>query len=351
MVVPPSLAYMAEAMKQRFNAEVVKEIAATLPIDRDRFVAECLEDFDALELTARGARVADVMHRHLDSDPATAVNQVSAAIGPPLGFGYFAHSSFIATYGLPAFEESMAAQHSLTQVFTSEFCIRPFIVSYPATMDRLREWTADPSEHVRRLVSEGTRPRLPWATRLPAFQADPTPVIELLDLLKDDPAEYVRRSVGNNLNDISRDSPEVALAVAERWGSGRGRLIRRGLRTLIKAGDARALSLLGYDQTTVTATAALPRALKIGAKLPLTIELAGNGPVLVDIRVHFVKANGTTSPKVFRGAEVDVVGVGRVRRTISFAHHSTRRPFPGPHRIEALINGTAHELGTVEVLA
>ena len=337
-------------MKNRFGSDVVERIARSLPVDTAAFVDECLEGFDQLELMARAGRVAEVMSRHLDPDPATAVEQVAASIGAPMEFGYLAHSAFIGAYGIDAFEESMAAMHKLTQVFTAEFCIRPFIVRYPRTMPRLRQWAGDPSEHVRRLVSEGTRPRLPWAARLPGFQADPAPVIDLLELLKDDSSTYVLRSVGNNLNDISRDHPEVALDVASRWLPGRGALVRRGLRTLIKAGDPGALALLGYQPGTVAATAELPTVLRIGDKLPLTITLHGDGPVLVDLRVHFVKANGTTSAKVFRGGEFAVDGRANLRRTISFAHHTTRRAYPGPHRIEAVVNGVPHELGVVELL-
>lgn len=342
-------------MKNRFGPDVVARIAdglaASVPhLDRPAFIAECLVGFDGLELMARADRVAEVMYRHLDPSPAAAVQQVAGAIGEPMEFGYLAHSAFIGNYGVEAFEESMAAMYALTQVFTAEFCIRPFIVRYPQTINRLRDWANDPSEHVRRLVSEGTRPRLPWAGRLPAFQADPAPVVELLELLKDDPSPYVLRSVGNNLNDISRDNPEIALDVAARWLPERGSLVRRGLRTLIKAGDPRALSLLGYESTSVRASAQLPRQVRIGQRMPLVITLRGTGPVLVDLRVHFVKANGAASPKVFRGGELDVAGEAQLRRTISFAHHTTRTAYPGQHLIEALVNGVPQELGVVEVV-
>lgn len=345
-----TLALVAAPLKDRFDSDVVLRIAADLPVDPDAFVAACLDGFDELGLMSRGDHVAAVMQRHLAPDPRIAVRQVAAGIGAPLGFGYLAHSAFIGTYGLPAYQESMDAQHALTQVFTAEFSIRAFIQRYPQTMEQLRTWVDDPSEHVRRLVSEGTRPRLPWATRLPAFQADPGPVVALLDLLKDDPSEYVRRSVGNNLNDISRDHPEVALDVAARWLPERSRLVRRGLRTLTKAGDPRALALLGYEATDVAVTATFPAQVRIGDKLPLTVVLSGRGKVLVDLRVHFVKANGSTSAKVFRGAEIDVEGRAQLRRTISFAQHSTRRHYPGSHRIEAVVNGEPVALGTVDIV-
>lgn len=336
---------MAEALKDKFSGQVVRQIAQTLPVDAGAFTAECLDGFDQLELMARGQRVAEVMRAHLDPDPAQAVDQVAASIGPDLGFGYLAHSSFIATAGLPAYEQSMAAQHRLTQAFTAEFSIRAFIEHYPQTLDRLRDWTSDPSEHVRRLVSEGTRPRLPWASRLVQFQADPEPVIELLDRLKDDESAYVRRSVGNNLNDISRDQPERALEVAAAWAPGRPALVRRGLRTLIKAADPRALAILGYDPAPVIARADLPATIPIGGVLPLVVTLTGRGKVLVDIRVHFPRPAGRSSVKVYRGGEVSVDGTAGIRKTISFAPMTTRTHHPGIHRVEAIVNGVTQPLG------
>jgi 3-methyladenine DNA glycosylase AlkC len=345
---------VAPPLKDQFGPEVVERLAGTLPVERARFIADCLDGFEELELMDRARHVADVMHTHLDPDPVVAVRQVHAAIGTErtegmAAFYYNPHSMFIAAHGLPAYDASMAAMYDLTKVFTAEFCIRPFIVEYPQTMDRLREWARDSDEHVRRLVSEGTRPRLPWAQRLPAFIADPTPVIELLELLKDDTSEYVLRSVGNNLNDISKDHPSTAVDVARAWTPGRDALVRRGLRTLIKACDPDALAVLGYSSSDVTAAAELPQEIRIGERLPVTLELHGHGRVLVDIAVHFVKANGSTSTKVFKGAELDVDGTAVVRRSISFAQHSTRRHYPGAHRVDALINGRAQQIGVVQV--
>lgn len=239
----------------------------------------------------------------------------------------------------------MAAMYELTQVFTAEFCIRPFITAYPDTMQRLRQWTADPSEHVRRLVSEGTRPRLPWAPQLPGFRQDPEPVIELLELLKDDPSDYVLRSVGNNLNDISKDHPHRALQVAAAWAP--RPVVRRGLRTLIKAGDPQALAILGYGEVRATATADVPASIAIGQRLRLAVDVTTDGPVLVDVVVDFA---GTRGPrrKVFKGAELATSGT--IRRTISFEQLSTRRVYPGPHTISVLLNGRELALGTLDVL-
>ncbi len=346
---------MAEPLKNSFGPEVVTQIAATLPVGPD-FERDCLVGFDELGLMDRARHIAAVMHRHLDPDPATAVRQVHTSLGdrrlPGMAaFFYNPHAMFIGEYGLPAFEESMAAMYDLTQVFTAEFAIRGFLAQYPGTLDRLHLWASDPDEHVRRLVSEGTRPRLPWARQLPAFRADPQPVLDLLELLKDDPSEYVIRSVANNLNDISKDHPRRAREVAAAWYPGREALVRRGLRTLIKAGDPEALDLLGYRPTAVTASAELPSTVTIGQTLRITVHLHGHGPVLADLVVHFVKSNGTSTPKVFKGGEVDLDGHAVIRRSVSFDRLSTRTPYPGPHRIAVQLNGRAHDLGVVEVLA
>jgi 3-methyladenine DNA glycosylase AlkC len=171
-------------------------------------------------------------------------------------FFYLPHVSFIAMYGLdPAenggrdpFETSMAAQYELTRRFSAEFSMRPFLIQWPErTLARLLEWTIDPDPHVRRLCSEGTRPRLPWAIRIPALIRDPRPVIPILEALRDDPEEYVRRSVANHLGDIAKDHPELAFEICERWVSGaseeRKWLIRHAVRHPAKKGIAAALRL------------------------------------------------------------------------------------------------------------
>ncbi len=157
------------------------------------------------------------------------------------------------------------------------------------------------------------------------------------------------RSVGNNLNDIAKDHPERVVEVCRSWLPGRDTLVRRGVRTLIKQGDPQALALLGYGDADVSARAQLPERIVIGDKLPIVVELSGDGQVLVDLVVYYVKANGSVSRKVFKGAEVEVRGTAVVRRTISFAQHTTRRHYPGAHRIAVLINGRELDVGVVRV--
>jgi 3-methyladenine DNA glycosylase AlkC len=171
-------------------------------------------------------------------------------------FFYLPHVSFVAAYGLELsgnggrdpFEASMHAQHELTRRFTAELSLRVFLrQEQQRTLDRLRQWTRDPDPHVRRLCSEGSRPRLPWAERIPAFVTDPRPTLPLLEALKDDPDLYVRRSVANHLGDIAKDHPELAFEICARWVAGaseeRKWLIRHAVRHPAKHGVKAALRL------------------------------------------------------------------------------------------------------------
>jgi 3-methyladenine DNA glycosylase AlkC len=278
-------------------------------------------------------------------------------------FMYLPHVYFVAEHGVNHWEPSMAAQYELTKRFTAEFSIRAFLVHEPdRTLARLRRWATDPNPHVRRLVSEGTRPRLPWAARLPAFQRDPAPVVELLELLKDDPSLYVRRSVANSLNDIGKDHPDVLLEVCRRWLEGsddrRRWLVRHALRSAVKRGDQGALDLLGFPAgpaVEIADAVIAPQAPTIGdtVRVTFTARNAGQAPARlnVDIRVHFVKARGSTSPRVFKVAEVTIEAGARasLAKSISLRQHTTRTHFPGEHRVEAVVNGATHFLGTFTI--
>jgi 3-methyladenine DNA glycosylase AlkC len=212
---------------------------------------------------------------------------------------------------------------------------------------------------VRRLVSEGTRPRLPWARRLPRFQRDPSPVVELLELLKDDPSAYVRRSVANNLNDIGKDHPDVLVETCRRWLEGAGeerrRLIRHALRSAVKRGDRAALEVLGFAANGTARLGDLtiePERPRIGETVRISLSVGNAGQKRaafnVDLRVHFVKANGRTSPKVFKVREIALEPGERARlsKLISLRQQTTRTHHAGEHHVEALVNGVAYPAGS-----
>jgi 3-methyladenine DNA glycosylase AlkC len=363
---------MPEPLKNSFGPDVPVAIADMItPVypgfDRDRFISLAVAGLEDLELTPRARQVCDALAETLPDDRRYALEIITNSLGPEIEsaeltgmepFRYLPFVFFVAEHGLDHFETAMMAQHELTKRFTAEFSIRAYIDRYPdQTVERLHTWATDDNVHVRRLVSEGTRPRLPWAPRLRRFQEDPRPVIELLEILRGDEEEYVRRSVANNLNDISKDHPGLAVETAARWWSddpNTRRMVRHGLRTLVKAADPGALAVLGFgaDSPVRFAAAAVePEEVHIGDSVRITADLdnpsTGRGEALVDFVVHFIKANGTTRPKVFKGGERSVPpgGSARVSKLVSVAQRSTRTHHPGVHEVEVQVNGTRHPGG------
>jgi 3-methyladenine DNA glycosylase AlkC len=259
----------------------------------------------------------------------------------------------------------MQAQHALTQRFTAEFSIRPFLQKHTeATLERLMDWTRDPNEHVRRLVSEGTRPRLPWASRLPAFQRDPTPVLALMECLKDDPALYVRRSVANNLNDIGKDHPGVLANTASAWLTGatpeRQWVVQHALRSAVKRGETGALAALGFGaeaDVLIGQPSIAPHRAVIGGKVAVSFEVTNNTAkpqrVLVDFAVHYIKSNGASRAKVFKLQALDLApcATQRVGKQISLAEMTTRKHYPGLHRVDVILNGRSQLLGNFDLRA
>ncbi len=363
---------MAEELKHILGREAIRGIA----VDLDRvcpsfrhgpFVEACLEGLADLALMARAWHIADALHAHLPGPFAAAARFLVASLGPKPAPGeetglsplrYMPHLCFVQRYGIDDFEAAMRAQYELTRWFSAEFSIRAFLVKYPeATHARLLEWTRDDNAHVRRLASEGTRPRLPWAPRLPAFQADPRPVIAVLERLKDDPERYVQRSVANNLNDIGKDHPDLLVGICRKWltdaSPERQWIVRHALRSLVKKGHGGALALLGVGarpDIRISDVCFTPRRVSIGDKLRFCFTLASTGKrpqdLLVDYAVHFVKANGGTRPKVFKLRRIDLPPAAEVELAgaVSFTDMTTRRHYPGRHRIDLLINGMTYPL-------
>jgi len=355
---------VAAPLKDGFGPDVPARIAAMLvavdpAFPAARFAAEAAEGFASLELTPRARRVAAALARHLPPAFPAAADLVEASLGPPLPvdgrwgmapFVYLPHVYWVADAGLAHPERALALQHALTQRFTAEFSIRSYLEHHPGlTLATLRRWTTDPSAHVRRLVSEGTRPRLPWAPRLRDLVRDPSPVLPLLEALRDDPEEYVRRSVANNLNDIGKDHPALLLDVARRWGEGAGparrRLLRHALRSLVRAGVPEALALVGMDVDAPVRVEGLrvePATPAIGGHVDVCCEVAADvaATVLVHARVHFAGVRGPR-PRTFVLGEARLGPGGRaaLRTRITLRQLTTRRHLPGAHPVEVLVNG------------
>jgi len=370
---------MAAPLKDSFGPEIPERIAEAIAVVRPsfpvrRFLVDALDGYENLELMPRGRHIARSLHAHLPTDFDEAIEVLLASLDPltegeePTGMAAFIHMPYVfyvAEYGLDHWDTSMTAQYELTQRFTAEYSIRAFLEREPErTLERLREWTTDPSDDVRRLVSEGTRPRLPWAPRLRRFQLDPSPVLDLLELLKDDESLYVRRSVANNLNDIGKDHPELLVATCRRWmnhaSPERRWLIRHALRSAVKRGDRNALEVLGFGGTgsgEVSDMAIEPRRPRIGETVRISFTLRNTvrdrAAFNVDLRVLFVKANGGTSPKVFRVREVTLEPGERsdLSKLVSLRQQTTRTHFPGRHDVEVVVNGVVSARDSFTVIS
>jgi 3-methyladenine DNA glycosylase AlkC len=364
---------MGEPFKNLLNATLVGTAAAHLQrvdpgFDARRFTALASHGLDALEMKARAMQICDALEATLPADFDAAAALLEAALAPPIegeqmaglslgekglaGWILWPAGEYIARRGQASPERALAALHAITQRFTAEFAIRPFIVAHPAlAFATLRRWAGDPSHHVRRLVSEGSRPRLPWGLQLKALINDPTPTLPLLQALQDDPSEYVRRSVGNHLNDIAKDHPDCVADWLDAHLPGaspeRRALLRHASRTLVKRGDVRVLRAWGIGQPLRgSATLALSSGrIRVGDTLRLHVRLvsirAKAQTLAIDYAVHHVKAHGGRSPKVFKGWTVELPPHGslELHKTHSMRAVTTRRYHPGLHTVALQING------------
>ena len=364
-----------EPFKNLIHPSLVARMAAHLhrgwpAFDAPRFQALAGAGLDRLELKARAMQVADALKATLPRDFEHAAQVIETALAPlhsaprPAGqdacrdglegWALWPVGEFVARAGLDQPRRALQALHALTQRFTAEFAIRPFIVAHPQlTFATLQRWTADPSEHVRRLVSEGSRPRLPWGLRLHSLVQDPSPTLPLLRALQDDPSPYVRRSVANHLNDIAKDHPGlVAQWLDEHLPDAplpRRALLRHASRTLIKAGNPAVLKAWGVGQA-LRGAASLhiqPRRVALGGALTLTLKLHSSSPrtqtLVIDYAVHHVKADGSLRPKVFKGWQVQLPAHGELVRVKlhSMRAVTTRRYHAGRHALVVHVNGRA----------
>jgi 3-methyladenine DNA glycosylase AlkC len=359
-----------EPFKNLINAEVVRAIGARLEaaspsFRRRRFQRLASDGLESLELKARAMHLTAALEATLPHDFLQAADVLDAAIAGGLeGWALWPVGEYVARHGQQHPERALRVLHGVTQRFTAEWAIRPFIMRHPElAFATLLCWTRDPSEHVRRLASEGSRPRLPWGLQLKSLIADPSPTLPLLEALQDDPSDYVRRSVANHLNDIAKDHPALLADWVERHLAGatpqRRALLRHACRTLIKRGDARVLHAWGQGKA-LRGTATLrisPRRAAVGDSVTLDVVLQAGGrspqSLLVDYAVHHVKANGSTSPKVFKGWTLELAGgqTLALRKTHSLKPITTRRYYGGMHRIELLVNGRSAAEAVFELKA
>lgn len=348
------MADLKDIYSETFITKLGTQVHRALPaFSVARFQAACLTtDWADLKLMERRDRITVALHQQLPTDFEEAA-PILRQIAPDFtGLAGICLPNYVAQYGLDHWQTAMDLLAELTRYSSSEFAIRPFLVKAPQrTCQRMIVWSHSSDAAVRRLASEGIRPRLPWGMRLPQFMADPAPVMAILENLIADESDYVQKSVANNLNDISKDNPAVVIAFAQRhWGqrSQTDWMLTRGLRTLFKQGQPEVLALQGYALTagqamTVELTPAR-QAVTIGESTTLAYTLHSTAttdlPVYLGYRVHYVRLHQATGVKDFFIKRVQLKPGQTLRGTVKvkWRQLTTRKLYPGDHRIELLVN-------------
>lgn len=361
---------MAEPMKNRYYnrnsicmlASRIKTAYPSLPLDD--LVNDILDEtWDALELKARIRRITNVLGKYLPSDYGQALDILDEVVAyyqagnVDPGLLYF--PDFVEVYGQAEqhWGLSMGALGRYTKYSTSEFAVRPFIIGHEERMmAQMAEWTEHEDEHVRRLASEGCRPALPWGRSLPRFKEDPSPILQILDRLKADPSLYVRKSVANNLNDISKTHPDLIIQIAKDWYGKDDRtdwIVKHGCRTLLKKGNKNMLDLFGFadvDCAQIEDLALDDTSVRIGGEMTFSffIKTDKDTKVRLEYGIDYVKANRNRTRKVFKISEPSLKKDIRRQyiKVHSFADTSSRRHYPGTHSITLIVNGD--ERGTLD---
>ncbi|WP_372662652.1 DNA alkylation repair protein [Cohnella sp.] len=358
---------MAEPLKAMYNEPFLRGFAdkvkgAYSSFDGEAFVQLALgSGWEDLELKGRMHRISESLGATLPAEYERALDVLEAIADGCQGFPYLFFPDFVEMYGLDHWDRSVAALEKFTRLSSSEFAVRPFIKrDQPRMMAQMRVWSEHSNEHVRRLASEGCRPRLPWADALPALKRDPEPIMSILEQLKSDTSDYVRRSVANNLNDISKDHPDKVLVIARDW-MGKSEhtdwIIRHACRGLLRAAHPEAMALFGFAPqpgVEVTHWEIAPRELPLGGSIEYRYGLqvpAGQPMKLrVELAVSFPRSTGRYYRKVFKLSEKIIAGGTLLQggRAFSFADLSTRRHYPGNHQLALVVNG--QEVAVANVL-
>jgi len=354
-----------------FYRQIAEAFYAVHPnFNREQFIERIYVDkFHDLEWKQRVKHTTEVLAEFLpDSFPQSALIITQAieklrANGISGGLEHIIFPDYIETYGLDDFEVAVDSFELITKFISCEFAVRPFIIKYKERMmDVMVKWSTHENPHVRRLASEGSRPRLPWAMAIPFLKIDPSQVLPILKNLKNDPSETVRRSVANNLNDIAKDNPEVVITIAQQWigvNKNTDAIVKHGSRTLLKQGHPKILALYGLESTgfeVANLRIATPE-VKIGDSLSFSFtvkNVADKAKILrLEYGIYYRKANGLQARKVFKISE-KMYAEGEentIERSQSFKLITTRKFYVGKHKVSILINGEETLIADFDLIA
>jgi 3-methyladenine DNA glycosylase AlkC len=357
------------ALKEIFNVErlqhIATEMTAVYPeFDTQRFLKLAKTGLADLSVMQRMARVSECLHAVLPLGYEASLD-VLRALAPRLNSGFVSMClpQYVAAYGADRFDVSMDALKYFTAFGSSEFAIRHFLCrDIERSLKLMHDWSLDENEHVRRLASEGCRPRLPWSFRLEKVQADPRLAAKILDNLKADTSLYVRKSVANHLNDITKDHPDWVLTLIEGWSLDNKHtawIAKHALRSLIKQGNPRALAIIGAGgkpEVEIVDVRVNPPVIGLGEKITLSFAVKSrvedSQRLVIDYAIDYVKANGSTSAKVFKLKALTLPG--KATEQLSRGQHikelTTRRHYAGRHAVHIMVNGERLASTAFEIL-
>jgi len=356
-----------ELMKNGLSKPAILRISEALHkvtpnFNSSEFETLCLNGLEHLELKERVNHIIQALHQFLPDDFTQTANLLIKIpsvwdFGDPddslKSFAAWPIIDYFSVYGLEQPEIALYGLKKLTHLFSAEFAIRPFIMKYPEYChEQFILWVKDDSADVRRLVSEGTRPKLPWGIQLKAFVTNPNVNIPLLDALKADSSLYVRRSVANHLNDIAKDHPQLVIDTCKVWSTLASKdidwVIKHATRTLVKAGCSDVFPLLGYTenpQLNIEAFELSNKEIQLGQSIQFNFKINSTSlekqNIVIDYAIHFMKANNQQHAKVFKFKNVKLRSNEslQLNKSFSFKKISTRKYYTGEHKIEILVNG------------
>ncbi|WP_428738801.1 DNA alkylation repair protein [Sulfurimonas sp.] len=353
-----------EPFKNIYNEkEIVKlanEIKNVYPeFQKDAFVNSLInEAWEAKELKERLRAISLSLGEFLDQDYLKALEILKQVHTNFSGLFHLVFPDFVEVFGLEQYEASIKALKLFTPQCTSEFAVRPFLVKYPEFIEVFKRWAEDENEHIRRLASEGCRPRLPWGIALGEYKKDPTKVLEVLELLKEDESEYVRKSVANNLNDISKDNPAIAKAVFKKWyGDSKHTnwIVKHGSRTLLKAGEQDVLELFGYKSDGIeVANLQADQSVQMGEYLNFSFDISSKKPLgklRIEYKLGLLRQNNKINYKVFKISEREVTDRElSIKKSHAFKEVTTRKYYDGIHTLTIVINGKEFTTSKFELI-
>lgn len=355
---------MSTLLKDLYSPEFYDQFSVAVKntivsFDKKKFIKSIFTPaFESFELKARMAHTAHVLHQFLPTDFDKAApllieltDQIKASGMKQVGLECMFIPEYIYLYGIDHYKSSVVAMEHITQFTSCEFAIRPFILKYEDKMiPQMLKWSKHKNHHVRRLSTEGCRPRLPWAMALPSLKKDPTPILPILENLKADTSEYVRRSVANNLNDISKDNPDIVLKIAKQWKGlsiETDAIIKHGFRTLLKSGHPKVLAYyqLNNDHFKLDRFTISTPKVRIGDYLSFECSILNTSNksqiARLEYAIYYLKKNGLRAKKVFKISERNMQAneTVHIKRKQSFKLITTRVFYPGKHQLSFIVNG------------